>query len=114
MGKLLALGLALLLAGCGQMETEEEADDYEALIAAAPVSQVEGEAVSPDGRFEVRAEGAGGSYISGVQPPELLQIVDRETGEVLWQDQGWLSQSVLWSPEGGFLALALCRPTDVV
>ncbi len=106
MGKLLALGLALLLAGCGQMETEEEADDYEALIAAAPVSQVEGEAVSPDGRFEVRAEGAGGSYISGVQPPELLQIVDRETGEVLWQDQGWLSQSVLWSPEGGFLALA--------
>lgn len=107
------LALVLLLAGCGQAETtaeppEEmgETDEYEALIAATPVAQVEGEAVSPDGRFEVRAEGASGEYVSGVQPPEFLQIVDRETGEVLWQDQGWLSQSVLWSPEGGFLGLA--------
>lgn len=112
MKKLLSvLALLLLLAACGQAgtpeePTSEEADEYESLIAAAPIAQVGGETVSPDGRFEVRAEGASGQYISGIQPPEFLQIVDRETGEVLWQDHGWLSQSVLWSPEGGFLALA--------
>ena len=92
---LLGLALALLLAGCGQSGTTEEppeetgdTDEYEALIAATPVAQVEGEAVSPDGRFEVRAEGASGEYVSGVQSPEFLQIVDRETGEALWQDMG--------------------------
>lgn len=115
---LLGLALILLLAGCGQAGTAEEPpeetgemDEYEALVASTPVAQVEGEAISPDGRFEVRAEGAGGEYVSGIQPPEFLQIVNRETGEVLWQDQGWLSQSVLWSPEGGFLALAYSART---
>lgn len=87
------------------MEEPEETDAYEELIASTPVAGVEGETISPDGRFEVRAQGAGGEYVSGVQPPEFLQIVDRENGEVLWQYQGWLSQSALWSPEGGFLAL---------
>ncbi len=120
MRKLLGvLALVLLLAGCGQTGTTaeplpvetEEPDEYEALIAATPVAQVEGEAVSPDGRFEMRAVGASGQYISGVQPPEFLQIVDRETGEVLWQDQGWPWQSVLWSPEGGFAALAYSART---
>lgn len=111
---MLGLALILLLAGCGQTEavqtpetdTGAETDEYEALVAATPVAQVEGEAVSPDGRFEVRAEGVSGEYVSGVQPPEFLQIIDRETEEVLWQDQGWPWQSALWSPEGGFLALA--------
>ncbi len=116
------LALVLLLAACGQAkmsemppeeakteapaEMPEEVDEYEALIAAAPVAQVAGEPLSPDGRFEARAEGASGEYVSGIQPPEYLQIIDRETGEVLWQDHGWLEQSILWSPEGGFAALA--------
>ena len=116
------LALVLLLAACGQAkmaemppeeakteapaETPEEVDEYEALIAATPVAQVGGEPLSPDGRFEARAEGASGEYVSGIQPPEYLQIIDRETGEVLWQDHGWLEQSILWSPEGGFAALA--------
>lgn len=104
--RLVIMMLLLLLPSCGQAETPEEPDAYESLIAATPVAEVEGKPVSPDGRFEVRAQGASGQYISGIQPPESIQIVDRETGEVLWQDMGWLSQSALWSPEGGFLALA--------
>lgn len=110
------LALILLLAACGQAETMEESapeetDGYETLIAAAPAAQVEGEAVSPDGRFEVRTEGADGTAVSGVQPPEFVQIIDRETGEALWQDQGWLWQPVLWSPESGFAALAASART---
>lgn len=105
--------LLLFLTGCGQAAEPlpEAADDYEALVASTPVAPVEGEAVSPDGRFEVRTEGASGEYDSGIQPPEFLQIIDRETGDVLWQDMGWLSQSVLWSPEGGFVALATSART---
>lgn len=99
--------LVLLLAACGQAaEKAEDPDNYKALIAATPVAQVEGETVSPDGRFEVRAEGASGFYASGIQPPEFLQIIDRETGEVLWQDRGWLWQSALWSGDSGMVALA--------
>lgn len=114
------LALLLLLAACGQAGTveappeeppAEETDGYEALIASTPVAQVEGEAVSPDGRFEIRTQGASGEYVSGIQPPEYLQIINRETGEVLWQDHGWLWQSTLWSPEGGFLALAYSART---
>lgn len=101
------LALLILLAACGQTAEEpEEPDHYEALIAATPVAQVEGETVSPDGRFEVRSQGASGFYASGIQPPEHLQIVDRESGEVLWQDQGWLWQSALWSENSGMVALA--------
>ena len=107
------LVLVLLMAACGQAAEElkdpdnyEDPDTYKALIAATPVAQVEGEAVSPDGRFEVRAEGASGLCASGVQPPEFLQIIDRETGEVLWQDRGWLWQSALWSEDSGMVALA--------
>lgn len=114
---LFGLALVVLLAGCGQTRAkpppkeEEEPDEYEVLISATPVAEVEGEAVSPDGRFEVRTRGASGQYVSGVQPPEFLQIVNRETGEVLWQNQGWLPQSALWSPKGGFLALAYSAQT---
>lgn len=107
------LALLALLAACGQAAEEpegpdnyEDPDNYKALIAATPVAQVEGETVSPDGRFEVRSEGASGLYASGVQPPEFLRIIDRETGEVLWQDRGWLWQSALWSEDSGMVALA--------
>lgn len=121
MRKLLGvLALVLLLAGCGQAGTvepppeeppAEEPDGYEELTASTPVAQVEGEAVSPDGRFEIKAVGASGEYVSGIQPPEYLQIIDRETEEVLWQDMGWPWQSILWSPEGGFAALAYSART---
>lgn len=106
------LALLALLAACGQAAKEpeepdnyEDPDNYKALIAATPVAQVEGETVSPDGRFEVRSEGASGSYISGIQPPEFVQIINRETGEVLWQEMGGVSQSALWSEDSGMVAL---------
>ena len=106
------LCLLLLLTGCGaQASGTEELDEYEALVRNTPVAQVEGEAVSPDGRFEVRTEGESGEYVSGIQPPEFLQVTDRESGEVLWQDQGWRSQSALWSPDGAYLALAYSART---
>ncbi len=118
MKKLLGiLALLLLLPACRQTgiaklqenpveaEAPEETDAYAELIASMPVAGVEGEAISPDGRFEVRVQGASGEYVSGVQPPEFLQIAGRKNGEVLWQDQGWLSQTALWSLESGFLAL---------
>lgn len=105
----LPLTVCLLLMSCGQKDPADAG--YEALISAAPVAQVEGEAVSPDGRFEIRGKGESGEYVSGVQPPEFLQIVDRETEEILWQDHGWLSQSVFWSPGSTYAALAYAART---
>lgn len=89
---------------------------YQELLEAAPLAAVEGEAVSPDGRFEVRTAGETDLYVSGVRVPEKVRVVDRVTEEVLWETDGMVSQQALWSPEGGYLALALSARTwcDVI
>nr|WP_325246536.1 hypothetical protein [uncultured Oscillibacter sp.] len=87
-------------------EAARQAAAYEALLDTAPVAQVEGETVSPNGRFEVRTVGESDLWISGVRIPEALQIVDTETGEVVWEDTGYVSQSALWSPGNNLVAIA--------
>lgn len=104
---LLILSLLLLLTACGQSPPVPPDDAF----PSYPVAPVEGETVSPDGRFEIRVEGKRGQPVSGIQPPEFLQIIDRETKEVLWQDQGWVSQSVRWSPDSAYVALAYAART---
>ena len=120
MQKQQVIGLFVLLAvtaaviGTAQFWTAEQAEtapperettDTE-MLANTPTAQVEGETISPNGRFEIRAEGRSSLYVSGVVTPEALQIVDRKTGEVKWEDQGWGTQSVLWSPVNNLVALA--------
>ena len=85
---------------------------YEELLAAAPVAELEGEGLSPNGRLLVQTVGESEAYVSGSVIPESLQIVDAETGDILWQDQGWLTQRASWSPEGRFLALAYSGRTQ--
>lgn len=84
---------------------------YMEMLAAAPLAAVEGETISPDQRFLVRAVGATDIYVSGVRVPEKVQVVDRSTEEVLWETEGMVSQEALWSPESGYLALALSART---
>lgn len=55
---------------------QREAAEYRALLEATPLAQVEGETLSPDGRFEVRTTGKSEMYVSGYVVPEFLQIVD--------------------------------------
>lgn len=125
MRKQQVIGLFVLLAataaviGAAQFWTAEQAKTapsgqemtYEEIPANTPTAQVEGETISPNGRFEVRAEGRSDLYVSGVVTPEKLQVVDRETGEVKWEDRGWLTQSALWSPDSQYLALAYSART---
>ena len=84
----------------------QETAEYQAPLEAAPVAQVEGETLSPNGRFQVRTAGKSEMYVSGYVVPEFLQIVDTETGELLWQDQGALWQSARWSPANNLVAIA--------
>jgi len=116
------LAAFLLLAGCGQAEkpedvpgietareenvsgagTAEEEDDFPIQPAV-----LEGEGLSPDGRFQAQTVGhSEGVTSAGFYPAESVQITDAETGEVLWEGDGAYEQSILWSPEGGFAALA--------
>lgn len=106
---LLAAGTVLAVSGYPAEEPEHppgSGDDYEALLTSAPLAAVEGETISPDLKFLVRTVGDTGTYASGVRVPEKVQVVDRFTDEVLWEAEGMVSQSVLWSPESGYLALA--------
>lgn len=107
---LLLLTAGAILADFGRSAGEEGLSDgeraYQELLEAAPLAAVEGESVSPDQRFLVRAAGETDLYVSGARVPEKVRVVDRVTEEVLWETEGTVSQQVLWSPEGGYLALA--------
>lgn len=86
-------------------------DPYEAILTAAPLAAVEGETVSPNQKFLVRTAGATDIYVSGIRVPEKVQVVDRSTEEVLWETDGMVTQRALWSPESGYLALAMSART---
>ena len=90
----------------------QEAAEYRALLEATPLAQVEGEALSPDGRFRAETAGRTDLYVSGLIGPEFLQVTDTDSGEVLWQDQGWLTQNAAWSPDSRLLALAYSTRTQ--
>ena len=88
------LGLALLLSACGQSgDPSAGSTGWE----NAPVAEVEGEAASPNGRFRAETAGKTDTYVSGVLVPEFLRIVDTETGEAVWEEDGYAWQSVSWS-----------------
>lgn len=111
------LGLFLLLAvtaavsfGARPWLTEQpdapaEEAAYGESPANMPAAALEGEALSPNGRLEARTVGASENVVSGLRIPEALQIVDTRTGEVKWEDSGYLRQSVLWSPGNNLVAL---------
>ena len=89
-----------------QAGTSAEEAAYGELLANTPAAGLEGEAVSPDGRLEMQTAGKSDLYVSGVVVPEAIRVVDRETGEVKWEDRGYLWQSVSWSPGNNLVALA--------
>lgn len=84
----------------------QEAAEYRAILEAAPLAQVEGEAQSPNGQFRVETAGRTDLYVSGLVVPEFLQVRETATGAMLWQMPGQLTQNAAWSPDGRFLALA--------
>lgn len=86
-------------------ETQQDFSTYDRLLASSPLAEVEGETVSPNGRYEVRTEGETELYINGYRIPESLQVIDLDSGDVAWADQGWLVQRASWSPDGRYLAL---------
>ena len=59
---------------------------------------VEGNAISPDGRYQLRQTDAGGDG-EAVPSMETVQLVSADTGEVLWEESGDYETSALWSPE---------------
>lgn len=115
---LFVLAMLALLAACGQVESgqaepeqvETERTEWIMTSDAPPHAEpvvLEDEILSPDGRFYARAVGAReGVSSGGPYAADSVQITDAETGEVLWEDFGVYEQSILWSPEGGFAALA--------
>ena len=66
---------------------------------------VEGNAISPDGRYQLRQTDAGGDG-EAVPSMETVQLVSADTGEVLWEESGDYETSALWSPEGTYVALS--------
>ena len=107
MGKGQVWGLILLLAvtaaviGAARLWPAERMDEPPE-SESVPLAE---NARSPDGKYEVRQiDGGGDGEI--VPSMETVQVVDRATGEVLWEDSGDCETSALWSPDGGYVALS--------
>lgn len=113
-GRLL-IGL-LLLTGCARM------DDMTTVTVAAPnqteevptlsytetntgveMTEVEGEAISPNGRYQVLLTETASEE---TYAPKNVIVWDTVEHLIKWQDTGYLDQSALWSFEGRYLALA--------
>lgn len=87
-------------------EAARQAEAYEAFLDTLPLAQLEGEPVSPNGRYEIRTVGESDLAVSGVRVPETLQLVNTQTGAVVWEDMGYPYQSVSWSPGNNLAAIA--------
>ena len=61
----------------------QEAAEYRAILEAAPLAQVEGEAQSPNGQFRVETAGRTDQYVSGWSEAESPQTTEVRTGRVL-------------------------------
>lgn len=101
----LVCGLCLLLSGCSETTEIPPETDYDKLLEEAPVVQIIGDTLSPDGKYDIRTEGKSEHYVSGERVPEQVQIVERESGEPLWSIGGGLNLSALWSEDSQFVAL---------
>lgn len=106
----------LVLTGCGQREhakvnpaVPSEAERAEPAISYTEetrdiaVSEVAGEAVSPDGRYQVMLMK---SRSEDVYAPDTVLVWDTAEHLIRWQGTGFLNQSVCWSFDGTYLALA--------
>lgn len=87
-------------------EQAAEEAAYQAYLNTLPLAQLEGEGLSPGGRFRAQTVGKSDQDVSGVRVPEAIQIVNTATGEVLWEDMGYPYQSVSWSPGNNLAAIA--------
>lgn len=106
----------LVLTGCGQREhakvnpaVPSEAERAEPAISYTEetrdiaVSEVAGEAVSPDGRYQVMLMK---SRSEDAYAPDTVLVWDTAEHLIRWQGTGFLNQSVCWSFDGTYLALA--------
>lgn len=100
---LLSLLLALSLTSCAAQTIPEPTPEPEA--PAITVAPIEGQALSPDGKWEVLQEGVSEGVTSGgLYPCETVKLVDRDSGEVLWEEGGAYQIHAAW-PEGSEFAV---------
>lgn len=112
MQKQQVIGLFVLLAAtaaviaAAQFGTAEQAD-IPPESRAVPLKE---NACSPDGKYEVRQIDAD---CDGEPVPsmETVQVVERATGEILWEDGDDCETSALWSPDGDYVALSRRKRT---
>lgn len=81
---------------------------------AITVAPVEGEAISPDGKWEVVQEGINDGVTSGgLYPCESVKLVNRDSGEILWQEDGAYLIHAAWQKDSKFAVVARTTRTRV-
>jgi len=83
-------------------ESEETSSD--STLEAAPLI---GDALSPDGKYEVKLTGRLDVPAMGIVPPETVDVFDTKSGKVMWQTDGSYIHNVSWSEDSRYLALAV-------
>lgn len=58
---------------------------------------------SPDGKY--CAQTTGEEELGGRTYPSMMQVIDAQTGQTLWEEHAYLDTAFLWSPDSKYLAV---------
>lgn len=114
MKKWILMALCLLLTGCAKttvvgvttVQKGEEGTPATSLQSIT-TAQLSGQPQSPDGKYTVRLEGENqGITAAGLYPSQCIQIVETESGNVVWETDGAYTVTAAWSPDGKYAAIA--------
>jgi len=100
---ILVLGLCLLLAGCSRTSVQT-IEPYESPREEVVVPEEDWEITEPEAEVP-----SGGLYLL-----ESVPVLDSETEDMQWVDKGDYQQSVLWSPNGSYVAIARFSGTEAM
>lgn len=104
---LLSAAICLMLTACAAQTPPEAPPEPPIESPAITVAPIEGDAVSPDGKWEIVQEGVNEGITSGgLYPCETVKIVNRDSGEVLWEEDGAYLIHAAWQRDSKFAVVA--------
>ena len=103
---LISAVICLMLTACAAQQPAPPAE-LPIEPPAITVAPIEGDVISPDGKWEVILSGVNEGITSGgLYPCETVKVINRDSGEVLWEEEGAYLVHAAWQKDSKFAVVA--------